>query len=157
MERHTLFVQTSADLYQDECLCSIHGMANCPTTNSTAVLEQTSDENRGRSSDSGRFAKEGDSQVSIDASVSKRALLSEIYIRRERQTFTRLPASDAVLFTVRTYMKPLKSLSDEELEAFVEQAGRWGEEMAAYKGRENWWDTVLKYHEERKGIVTQRN
>lgn len=32
---------------------------------------------------------------------------SDIYVRRERQTFTRLPKSGAVLFTVRTYMEGL--------------------------------------------------
>ena len=34
-------------------------------------------------------------------------LSSDLMIRRERQTFTRLEKTDAVLFTVRTYMQPL--------------------------------------------------
>jgi len=58
--------------------------------------------------------------------------------------------SDAILFTVRTFMTPLTSLGDDELTAFVEQAKGWTGEMAAYKGREQWWDTVLRYQVERK-------
>jgi hypothetical protein len=157
MERHTLFVQMSPDLYQVECLCSSDSTLNHTTNYATAILEEIKNGNLGQNSASGQFAEEKDREVFIDVSTSKSTLLSEIFIRRERQTFTRLPTSDAILFTVRTYMKPLTSLEDEELAAFVEQAGHWGDEMAAYKGREKWWDTVLKYHADRKGGSIEGN
>jgi Protein of unknown function (DUF3445) len=157
MERHTLFVQMSPDLYQNESLCSSRSTLNRTTNGATLVPEQSKGKNRGQSSGSGHFVKEGDVQESIDISTSKAPLLSEIFIRRERQTFTRLPTSNAILFTVRTYMKPLTSLGDEELAAFVEQAEHWGDDIATYKGREQWWGTVLRYHAARKDGLTGGN
>jgi hypothetical protein len=54
-------------------------------------------------------------------------------------------------------MRPLTSLGDEELEAFVEQAGAWEDDMAAYKGREKWWHTVLQYYAARTGGLSEGN
>lgn len=150
MERHTLFVQTTPDLFRNDSLCSPSDAlmsaanqilpASGPNDEPDGILSFTSDET----------LNDTDVQVPSNSRASKACSLSEIYVRRERQTFTRLPKSDAILFTVRTFMTRLTLLGDEELTAFVEQAKGWGSEMAAYKGREQWWDTVLKYQEERK-------
>jgi hypothetical protein len=39
----------------------------------------------------------------------------DICVRRELQTAIRLPKSQAILFTVKTFVDPLTSLTDEEL------------------------------------------
>lgn len=76
---------------------------------------------------------------------------ADLHIRRERQTFTRLPISGAVLFTVHTFITPLNNLGDEEVVALQEIAAGWSDEMAAYKGREEWWDLLKQYADE-KGL-----
>jgi hypothetical protein len=157
MERHTLFVQTTPDLFQNESLCSSSNELKRSPNQATSISSQGENCDGNHSSNSNHVLDETAVQEPIDTPTSKKFSLSEIYIRRERQTFTRLPTSDAILFTVRTFMTPLTSLGDEELMAFVEQAKGWGGDMAAYKGREQWWDTVLQYQEERKRTLAGRN
>lgn len=157
MERHTLFVQTIPDLFQNESLCSSSNLLKPSANQTISVSGQTEDCDGNHSSNPNHVPEEAAVQRSIDNFASKSCSLSEIYIRRERQTFTRLSTSDAILFTVRTFITPLTSLGDEELTAFVEQAKGWGDEMAAYKGREQWWDTVLRYQEERKRGLSGEN
>ncbi|KAF7951741.1 hypothetical protein EAE96_007040 [Botrytis aclada] len=70
---------------------------------------------------------------------------SDIYIRRERQTFTRLPKSNAVLFTVRTYMEKLVDLNIADAEAMAKQIRGWDGELARYKGVGIWGDVTLGY------------
>jgi hypothetical protein len=65
-----------------------------------------------------------------------------ISVRRERQTFTRLEKSGAVLFTVRTYMQPLTELSNEEVEGLVSQIQGWESMMKTYKGWDHWGSVV---------------
>lgn len=75
--------------------------------------------------------------------------LKDISVRRERQTFTRLEKSGAVLFTVRTYMQPLLELGKEHVEGLVSQITGWGEDMARYKGAPVWGELVLGWCQER--------
>ncbi|KAI9644555.1 hypothetical protein NHQ30_006576 [Ciborinia camelliae] len=72
---------------------------------------------------------------------------SEIYVRRERQTFTRLATSGAVLFTVRTYMERLVDLEAAELEALRRQIAGWEAETARYKGIANWGGVLVGWCE----------
>jgi hypothetical protein len=72
-------------------------------------------------------------------------------IRRERQTFTRLASSGAVLFTVRTYVTPLMELGVEELKALMSQVVGWEEEIRVYKGWGIWGEPLLRWCEERIG------
>jgi hypothetical protein len=65
-----------------------------------------------------------------------------ITVRRERQTFTRLEKSGAVLFTVRTYMQPLTDLSVDEIEGLMSQIQGWEREMKNYKGWDHWGRVV---------------
>ncbi|QSZ30402.1 hypothetical protein DSL72_004925 [Monilinia vaccinii-corymbosi] len=78
---------------------------------------------------------------------------SDIYVRRERQTFTRLEKSGAVLFTVRTYMEKLIELPISEAEALAKQLRGWEANMARYKGIENWGVATLGYCDE---VVEER-
>ncbi len=69
-------------------------------------------------------------------------------VRRERQTFRRLPTSGAVLFTVRTFMTPLVELSIEELKALRSQVMGWEDEIKVYKGWGIWGEPLLRWCEE---------
>jgi len=73
-----------------------------------------------------------------------------ILIRRERQSFRRLPKSETVLLTVKTSLQRLTQLPMEELEGFVSEARLWPDETATYKGRELWGPCVFAYYEECK-------
>ncbi|KAL2062994.1 hypothetical protein VTL71DRAFT_6066 [Oculimacula yallundae] len=79
--------------------------------------------------------------------------LDDLKIRRERQTFTRLEHTGAVLFTVRTFMEPLYQLGDDELSALRHQVLGWDEEVRVYKGGDIWGPLLMQYCEERLGAV----
>jgi len=64
----------------------------------------------------------------------QKATPEDLRVRRERQTFTRLEKTGAVLFTVRTYMQSLEDLEDEEALALIHQVRGWEEEIRMYKG-----------------------
>lgn len=70
-----------------------------------------------------------------------------ISVRRERQTFTRLEKSGAVLFTVRTYIQPLTDLTGEEIEGLLSQIRGWEGEMKTYKGWDHWGRVVEEWCE----------
>jgi hypothetical protein len=72
----------------------------------------------------------------------------DIFVRRERQTFTRLERSQAVLFTVRTYMEKLVDMDAEEIDALGKQVRGWEGEMAKYKGIEGWGKVCLEFCDE---------
>jgi hypothetical protein len=151
MERHTLFVQTTPELFQDDSLCSPSSLS-CPITGQT--MQDRDQHGEKIANPHFRFPTKAEPiEKSIheipEVPKSEKLLPSEIYIRRERQTFNRLPISDAILFTVHTYITPLTSLDDKDLAALMDVAGRWEKDMANYKGRENWWPTVQKYQAER--------
>lgn len=121
MERHPLFIQAVPELFQ--------------LTNLASATK--SQQNPG---DSNAISKS-----------SPRITPEDIHVRRERQTFTRLPVSGAVLFTVRSYITPITALDDDEVAALLEITGSWSDEMAAYKGKETWW-TELKQYARSKGL-----
>jgi hypothetical protein len=75
----------------------------------------------------------------------------DVVLRRERQTFTRLESSDAVLFTVKTRTMRLTELRPEDYKGLAMEIRSWPEEVAKYKGRFFWEDVVLKYCGERSG------
>jgi len=79
---------------------------------------------------------------------------ADIYVRRERQTFSRLEKSQAVLFTVRTYMKPLQKLELDELTGLASQIRGWEPALARYKGIDVWGDVALKWCDERLQCTT---
>jgi len=68
-----------------------------------------------------------------------------VIIRSERQTFKRLPKTDAILFAVKTALRPLTELSVSELRTFKEEASSWPEEVAKYKGRQCWEECAFDY------------
>jgi len=57
-----------------------------------------------------------------------------LHIRVERQTFLRLPRSEAVVFGIRTYVDPLDALSDAQATALREALMPLGPEEIGYRG-----------------------
>ncbi|KAF1984027.1 hypothetical protein K402DRAFT_435520 [Aulographum hederae CBS 113979] len=66
-------------------------------------------------------------------------------IWRERQTFRRLPKSKAVLFTVKTNLENLVDIPIEDLAGLKHEINSWSEDTAKYKGRPDWYVTVIGY------------
>lgn len=80
-----------------------------------------------------------------------------IVVRRERQTFTRLEESLAVVFTVRTTMTRLTSLDYKDLNGLAKEIRAWSEDVATYRRYDIWGDTVLHYCDRRCAEMAQRN
>ena len=68
-----------------------------------------------------------------------------IIVRGERQTFRRLPKSGAIVFGVKTTLRPLTALSVDELDSFQREVRGWPEVIATYKGRHCWGPCTLDY------------
>ncbi len=71
----------------------------------------------------------------------------DIIVRRERQTFRKLPKSGAVLFAVKTALTPLRDLEQEERLNMAREIRSWPDDIAAYKGRDFWGACVLDFIE----------
>ena len=69
----------------------------------------------------------------------------QIILRSERQTFRRLPHTQAIVFAVKTSMRTLVDLNDAELTAFQREMESWPDDFAEYKGRNCWGDCVNAY------------
>lgn len=74
---------------------------------------------------------------------------AEIILRRERQTFSRLPESGAVCFTVRTSMSWLTELGVVDLAGLAREIKTWPQDVAEYRGFGVWGNVVLRYCDER--------
>lgn len=79
----------------------------------------------------------------------------EVIIRRERQTFRRLPRTGAIVFGVKTYLTPLNQLSMQELENFATEIKSWPEYVGKYKGKDVWGAKVLEYYKSRVATLEQ--
>lgn len=80
-------------------------------------------------------------------------LPSEILIRRERQTFRRLPRTGAIVFGVKTYLTPLDELPMTELDNLAKEMRSWPDYVGDYKGRDVWGAKVLEYYQKRVGEI----
>ncbi|CAG8199253.1 unnamed protein product [Penicillium nalgiovense] len=76
-------------------------------------------------------------------------LPSDILIRRERQTFRRLPRTGAIVFGVKTYLTPLDELPMAELVNLAKEMRSWPDYVGEYKGRDVWGAKVLEYYRQR--------
>lgn len=75
----------------------------------------------------------------------------DIIIRRERQTFRRLPRTGAIVFGVKTVLTPLDELPVEELRNLATEIKSWPECVGEYKGKAVWGGRALEYCKERVG------
>lgn len=81
------------------------------------------------------------------SSDSSTVRVDRVLIRRERQTFRRLPKSGALVFTVKTTLTPLQDLDEEELLGLKREMESWPTEVATYKGRHVWGECAMRYCE----------
>jgi Protein of unknown function (DUF3445) len=75
----------------------------------------------------------------------------DVILRRERQTFRRLPRTQAIVFSVKTTLTPLEELPPQELMNLATEISHWPDDVAAYKGKQIWGATVLEYCKQRAG------
>lgn len=79
------------------------------------------------------------------------ALLPQhIIVRREHQTFRRLPKSGAIVYSTRTEVCRLTELDAHDRRKLVEEIGSWDQEVATRKGLELWQRAVIGYCEGKK-------
>lgn len=76
-------------------------------------------------------------------------LPQDIIIRRERQTFRRLPKTDTIVFGVKTVLTTLDELPLHELHNFVKEIKSWPDCVGEYKGKGVWGAKAVKLLEER--------
>lgn len=88
-------------------------------------------------------------QDPFPASVDTPPEVEDLLLRHERQTLVRLPKSKAVLFTVHTFFTPVTDLErePESLRDLLNSARAMPEEMAKYKCRHVWMETLERYAE----------
>ncbi|KAF1994552.1 hypothetical protein P154DRAFT_447319, partial [Amniculicola lignicola CBS 123094] len=68
-----------------------------------------------------------------------------IVVRRERQTFRRLPRTGAVVFTVKTSLQDLEQVPREERPGLAAEIRAWPDEIGRFKGRDMWGTHVLGF------------
>ncbi|KAF2266443.1 hypothetical protein CC78DRAFT_417583, partial [Lojkania enalia] len=68
-------------------------------------------------------------------------------IRRERQTFRRLPKSNTVVFTVKTSVQKLTDLPAEGRRGLVKEIRSWPDDIKEYKGLQFWKKPVFAFCE----------
>lgn len=76
----------------------------------------------------------------------------EIIIRRERQTFRRLPRTGAILFGVKTFLTTLDELPTQELENLAKEMETWPENVGEYKGKNVWGAKVKEFYRSRTQV-----
>ncbi|PWY88737.1 hypothetical protein BO94DRAFT_534640 [Aspergillus sclerotioniger CBS 115572] len=79
----------------------------------------------------------------------------EIVIRRERQTFRRLPRTGTIVFGVKTILTTLDELPMQELQNLAKEIKSWPEYVGEYKGREVWGPKALEYCEKKTRLYQQ--
>lgn len=73
---------------------------------------------------------------------------NQVHYRSERQVLTKLPKSDAIIFTIRTYLHPLSQFKNEPKETrqrLVGAINAFPEDMAIYKNSVQWGAAATKY------------
>lgn len=74
--------------------------------------------------------------------LPKAEMLSDVEIRTELQSLRRLPRTEAIVFSVRTYMNPLSDLAEDcyALNRLWDAVRNYPEVTSAYKVRHLWSD-----------------
>ena len=82
------------------------------------------------------YTVQGVDELRLDDRVYGRPESKTHFLRVERQTLRRLPASNAVVFGIKTYVTPIEDLSAEARAALAEKLEAMSPEERAYKGGE---------------------
>lgn len=87
-----------------------------------------------------------------------RTLSSQGFIvRKERQTFRRLPKSGAIVVTTKTRIRNLVDLDRKMLPGLAREIRGWSADVARYKGRDLWQRSVLGYCEGKSTVHDDRS
>jgi hypothetical protein len=72
-------------------------------------------------------------------------------LRLERQTFSRLPETQGILFTIKTYLHPIEEIAEdpEKRLRLIDHLKTMPEERIAYKGLDEYLEPLLLYLESR--------
>lgn len=88
--------------------------------------------------------REGDDEGEL--SIDQIDFENACFLRCERQVFTRLPKSGAVIMLVRTYLTPVKQIREEGLgEVMANAIESLPDDLAVYKRRKTWGKAVAEY------------
>ena len=87
--------------------------------------------------------------LSSEIGVAVGYRLKDLYLRRKIQTFYLLPVSGLIVFSVRTYLQPLNSLSYSDLVDIQTLVNNWGDDKAIYHERDTWQPVIDKHIKER--------
>ena len=70
-----------------------------------------------------------------------------LWLRSERQSLSRLPRTDAVLFTIRTQQVPLAVVAERPVlaGAMASSIENWSPELVSYRSASPWRDDVLRW------------
>jgi len=74
---------------------------------------------------------------------------SDLHLRREYQSFVRLPETSTILFTVKTYIEPMINLSLPELLEIQKLVSGWGPSEINYHKSSSWLPVLNRYIQER--------
>lgn len=77
----------------------------------------------------------------------------DIIVRRERQTFRRLPRTSTILFGVKTILTPLDELSVQELQNLAKEIRSWPDCVGEYKGNAIWGAKALEFCRQRTQML----
>ena len=69
----------------------------------------------------------------------------DLVFRAEYQTLRKLPKTNCIAFSIRTYQRYLEDLPDTDREGLIKAIEGLDRDMANYKGAELWRDAALKY------------
>lgn len=78
----------------------------------------------------------------------------DVHYRSERQTLTKLPELGAVVFSIRTYLHPMREIKDEPVQVRERLIGAirgFPDDISQYKRSGEWGPPVIKYLEEGGG------
>ncbi|KAJ5995559.1 hypothetical protein N7481_002536 [Penicillium waksmanii] len=106
-----------------------------------------------------RMGDQQGTEVASWATANSRGLtVDEIHFRSERQTLRRLPRSNAIVFTIRTYFEPVTKVSREpHVPGRLAEAIRsWDETVSFYKGKSHWDKILLPYLDEQDKLQKER-
>jgi dimethylamine monooxygenase subunit A len=93
------------------------------------------------------FYPSSDSQSSVAPSLTLETIGEKLWLRIEKQTLRRLPKTETILFTIRTYIYPL-SIVETDLTAaqtLAELVQQLSPEMQAYKNISSFQDLLITY------------
>lgn len=93
----------------------------------------------------GYHLPEGETQESLDPATLD--FENQVHYRSERQVLTKLPESQAIVFSIRTYLLPMSELKkDEEVRTrFIGAIKGLPEDTAQYKRAGEWGPAVIHY------------